>query len=420
VDPAASGRRLVAAAGEAWRAGQPDRVTTLLERARPLVADAWLRAESDHLLGLIGLRRGSLLDAGVVLIEGAAQVAAVDPRKAFEMLVDAGSLAGRSGDTARMAEVGRMIAALPRSEDAGDALLADLLVGVCSLIEGKTADAVPLILDGVARAGASDDTRALSWAATGASTVGDLASEAALLRRAVRIARASGAVDTLVLILETVVSSALLSGRLDFEAEAAEGLALATEADLVNARVSFVAALAWAAALRGDDEASRAHAVEVTRSVGANGLANANSIAEWALALLDLCGGRPEATIARLVGLAARPSASSIPSSSCSSRPSSSRRACAAGARGRRAPRSRHSMPSRARARRRGRWRSRRAVGRSWPTIPPSPPASAPRRSGCTPKATGRSTARGRSSSSASTCAGGGNAWRRGSTCARR
>ena len=42
-----------------------------------------------------------------------------------------------AGDFGRVAEAGRLAAALPRSEDGADAFLADLLVGVGSLVEGE-------------------------------------------------------------------------------------------------------------------------------------------------------------------------------------------------------------------------------------------------------------------------------------------
>jgi ATP/maltotriose-dependent transcriptional regulator MalT len=266
-----------------------------------------LRAEADHLAGLLGLRRGNLLDAGATLIAGATGVAEADPHKAFEMLVDAGSVAGRSGDSPRTVEIGRLVAGLPASPDPSDALLRDLLVGVGSLIEGKTAEAVPLIAGAVSRARGSDDPRLLSWAATGASTVGDQAAEAELLRRAMAVARDSGAVDTLVLILETYVSSAVLSARLDFDSEATEGLALARQAGLANVTMSYRAALAWSAAVRGEEDACRAHAGEIEESVKVNALANAHTVAQWAVALLDLGLGRPNDTAARLTALAAAP-----------------------------------------------------------------------------------------------------------------
>jgi DNA-binding CsgD family transcriptional regulator len=306
-EPEDRGRRLVGAAVEAWRAGQPDRVGALLQRAAPLVTDRRLRAESDHLLGLMGLRRGNLLDAGAILIEGATNVADLDAHRAFEMLVDAGSVAGRSGDSARTVEIGRLVAGLPARSDPGEALLRDLLVGVGSLIEGKTAEAVPLISDAVARARDSDDTRVLSWAATGASTIGDQAAETQLLRRAMKVSRESGAVDTLVLILETYVSSAVLSARLDFDAEAAEGLALARQVGLANVTMSYLGAMAWSAALRGEESECRRLADDIAEAVKVNALANAHTVAQWAVALLDLGLGRPHDTVARLSSLAAAP-----------------------------------------------------------------------------------------------------------------
>jgi DNA-binding NarL/FixJ family response regulator len=306
-DQESKGRRLVRAARAAWQGGRPDQALALLDRADPMASDPLLRAEAEHVRGVVELRCGSLLDAGERLMTGAVRVAPVDPGKAFEMLVDAGSVAGRSGDVVRMVEIGRLINDLPRNGDEMEAVLTDLLVGVGHLIEGTTAVNVPLILEAIERAADFDDPRLLSWAATGASTVGDEAAETALLRRALEVARTAGAVDTLVLILETVVSSALLSGRFTIESEATEGLRLATEAGMPNAASAHLATLAWIAGLRGREDECRELAAEVTASVRTSAMANANSIAEWGVAMLELSIGQPEATIARLTALAVAP-----------------------------------------------------------------------------------------------------------------
>jgi DNA-binding CsgD family transcriptional regulator len=127
--------------------------------------------------------------------------------------------------------------------------------------------------------------------------------ETALLRGAVDAARASGAIDTLVLVLEVVVSSRVVAGRYDIESEATEGLRLAREAGLPNAAAIDVAALAWIAALKGRGDECRAFAAEATQVARQHGLGNANSIAEWAVALFDLSIGRPEETVSRLTAL---------------------------------------------------------------------------------------------------------------------
>jgi tetratricopeptide (TPR) repeat protein len=303
-DGESAARRLVAAAETAWHGGQTDRAKTILERADQLVSDPRLQADVDHIRGEIELRCGGLPEAGDILFLGAERVAAVDLSKAFEMFLDAGSVAGRSGDIARMNEVGLRVAELPRSGDELQSLLTDLVLDLAKVVEGRSARDVRQVVEAIVRSGTFYDPRLLTWAATGASVVGDEALESALLRGAVGAARASGAVDTLVLVLEVVVSSGVVAGRYGIESEAAEGLRLAREAGLPNAANMHMAALAWIAGLKGHEDECRALAADVTQDARRNGLGNANSIAEWAIALLDLSIGRPDETVSRLAALA--------------------------------------------------------------------------------------------------------------------
>jgi DNA-binding CsgD family transcriptional regulator/tetratricopeptide (TPR) repeat protein len=303
VDTTAHARRLVAAASAAWKAGQAERATALLDQANPTVSDPHVRGELDHVRGAIELRCGVPLDACETLLTGAGRVAAVDSRKALAMLFDAGLAGVDAGDFARIAEAGRRAAALPRSDDEASAFLADLLVSVGSLVEGKSASEVPLVLDVIARAGHFDDPRWLIWAAAGAVLAGDEAAEAAILRRAVALARASAAVEPLTMSLLTVTVNAVTAGRFDVAAEAEEGLRLAEDAGLPNPACIQRAVLAWIAAARGDAAACAAHAAAVGEVTRAKRLALANSIAEWGLALLDLSRSRFEETVSRLVAL---------------------------------------------------------------------------------------------------------------------
>ena len=70
-DPAQGARRLVAAAGQAWQSGQPARATTLVDRARLVVEDEELRAETDNLRGVIAWRCGAVPRAAESLLRGA-------------------------------------------------------------------------------------------------------------------------------------------------------------------------------------------------------------------------------------------------------------------------------------------------------------------------------------------------------------
>ena len=312
-DTVSRGRRLVGAGTAAWQAGRPERATTLLDRAAPVVSDPLLQAELDHVRGVIQLRCGVLLDACTTLMDGAARVAPFDPRKALEMLFDGGEAAGNAGDFTRMAQLAQRVAALPRSDDEGDAFVADLLVGVGSLWEGKTADEAPLVRDVIARAAEFHEPRWLVWAAVGAASAGDEAREAELLRRAAALARASGAVDTLTLVLVAVALAGFLATRVGVIPEATEGLRLAKDGGLGNSASVYLAVLAWFAAVRGQDDECRTSVAEVTEQARATGMALANAIAEWALALLDLSGGRPEETIKRLEALRTAPPGSGNP-----------------------------------------------------------------------------------------------------------
>jgi len=301
------GRCLVAGAGAAWQAGQPDRATALLDRAGTVVTDPRLGAEVDNLRGVIGWRCGSVMDACTTLIAGAGRIAPLDSRKALEMLADAALSCWDAGDFARMAEAGRAAAALPRSDNPADALFADVLVGAVETSLGEASDRITQILDALTRARESEDPRLLIWAAIGAEMSGQHALESALLARAAQLARASGAVDRLIVALESITVQGFIAGDLAVAPEATEGLRLSIETGLPNAANLHRAALGWIAAVRGRGDECREHAATVVATARSNGHGIAHSIAEWAVALLDLATGRPDQTVTRLIDLGGAP-----------------------------------------------------------------------------------------------------------------
>jgi DNA-binding CsgD family transcriptional regulator len=300
-------RRLVAAADAAWHAGHADRATALIDRASTMFSDPRLEAELAHLRGVIQFWCGGLLEACEILL-AAVDAAPLDHRKKLEMLFDAAEAAAWAGDFARVAEVGQRASALPPSDAREDTFLANLLIGVGGLFEGKTTRDVPAILDVLARADDFEQPRWLVWAASAAGVVGDEARETALLRRAVALARASGAVDSLTHVLVTVAARGLFEGRQGATVDATEGLTLAREAGLPNGASLHLAILAWFAGVKGEDAECRAHAAEVNQAARTAGHGFANSIAEWGVALLDLSRGRPDEAATRLAAVSeARP-----------------------------------------------------------------------------------------------------------------
>ncbi len=253
-DPASRARRLVRAVAAAWHGGDPARALALVERASPLVEDARLRGELEHVRGDIEQRRGSLVAAGSILLAGASTASPVDPRRTLEMLFDAASCGMQSADYSLVGAAREQAAALPRSDDARERFLADLLDGVGSLWLGASVDKAPLVLDVIARAEKLDEPRLLTGAAMGASTLGEEASETALLERALRLARESGEVDAVTLALLSTAVAGVLAGRFTVVAEATERPAGRANRASVGVAALQLAILTWFAAARGRAE----------------------------------------------------------------------------------------------------------------------------------------------------------------------
>ena len=307
-DERSKARRLVAAASAAWAAGQPDRATAQLDRASTGLVDALLSSDIKGLRGVIAWRCGSLADACRTLIAGAQERASLDRASALSMLADAAIACWDAGDYGQLTVVGDKAEALGRFDDDDDAqLMADVLIGSVILSGGD--DPVDRVGfdDAVRRASTRDDHRLTVWAAIGAELVGDVALERELLDRSAAIARSSGAVDKLIVTLESSAVQGFVAGNVSITAEATEGVKLALEAGLPNAASLFRGALAWVAAVQGREGECRELAARVIEVARPNGHGIANSIAEWALALLDLGLGRLDDTVERLTALHSAP-----------------------------------------------------------------------------------------------------------------
>lgn len=298
--PRAGARRMVAAAGQAWRAGQSARATSLADRAQLVVDDEALRAETENLRGVIGWRCGVVPAAAESLLQGADRVARTDPTKALEMLADGGLAAWDAGAFDLMARIGEAVDEIPRPGGAPHAQLRDVLLGSIRLSLNLPVHDIPTLAESVRASVDSDNQRVLVWAAIAAEVAGAADHEAALLVRSVALARGSGAVDQLTVALESSTIQGFLSGNFAAAGQASEGLTLARQAGLPNAANLHRATMSWLAAVQGREDECRDLAAEVVALARPNGHGIAYSIAEWAVALQDMVAGRLEETVTRL------------------------------------------------------------------------------------------------------------------------
>jgi DNA-binding CsgD family transcriptional regulator len=297
-------RRLLAAADAAWQAGRPHGAAALLEDARALTSHALLNADIDHLRGAIEFQRGKASQAHAILLAGAAEVATVDPRKAVKMLVSAGEAAGFAGDFKNEIEAARRAEELSAWSEGGTFESA-WTVGIGSVLAGDQAKGMPLLRDAVAAAEGSEDARRLLSAGEAAIYLGDVPAARTLCDRAVRAARAAGAVGGLPFALQLLAAFEVIDGWLAAAAaNASEGLRLAQETGQENSAAHHLAVLARVDALRGREDDCRRHAGEAFELAETHGLLFQAATASWALGELDLGLGRTAEALSRFATLA--------------------------------------------------------------------------------------------------------------------
>ncbi|MFG1947313.1 AAA family ATPase [Nonomuraea sp. NPDC048826] len=247
-----------------------------------------LRREVRQLRGRFELNSGDAVEA--VRILGADD--------SMELLADASEAASYAGDVRALVEIGRRAAAHPPG------FLRDVVAGIGRMLDDG--GGVALLRGALERVDELREAAEFLWASAAASHLGEADLSAELVERAGRVARVSGMVGQLPVVLEFVSTAERLKGRLaESEAIAEEGLALAREAGYTNSEAAHLANLAVVAALRGAEEACREHArralaIAVPHRVGLRA-----GVASYALAMLDLGLGRYDAAHARFSALAA-------------------------------------------------------------------------------------------------------------------
>ncbi|WP_067486415.1 LuxR C-terminal-related transcriptional regulator [Actinomadura hibisca] len=281
-------RRLLDAARAAWLGGRPGQAQTCLAAAREL-GGADLRTEAAQLKGRFELNSGDAAEALRIFLEAG---------PTLELLADAGEAAGVVGDVAAIIEVGERAAHLE------DGFLRGMLVGIGALLGGDRERGGAVLREALARPVERAEAADLLWASAAAGYLGEIDMATDFIVRAGRVARVSGMVGQLPVVLEYVATAERLSGRFALSASIAEeGLTLAREAGYANSEAAHLANLAAVAAVRGQQEECERYAADALAIAVPHRVGLRVSVASYALGLLDLGLGRFASAHSRFAAL---------------------------------------------------------------------------------------------------------------------
>ncbi|MFE1319644.1 LuxR C-terminal-related transcriptional regulator [Kitasatospora phosalacinea] len=325
-DRAERGRRLFEAASAAADSGQLELADALALEAAPHLADPVRRARAVRLRALVADEQDRSRDAHAMFTEAAQEAGAADPELAGALLFQAAQAAWHAGDQQAIERSAERAAALALPGADRIAALARLAAGQHRLEHSPLADsaaAVRELLGGPGGFGSPPAADARLARTASAST----SDSPSVLRETVRVGwwhlfdgrveqardlaaaverhcRETGALGVLAVAQMLLARTQLMLGRhRDALSTATDGLRSAEDSGQSRVRVYLATVLAHLAAVRGDEDACRAHAEEAL----ARGIAPSTVHAGTALALLDLGLGRTEAALDRLGALAASP-----------------------------------------------------------------------------------------------------------------
>lgn len=294
-DEALRGERYAAAAEHAWLAGDPGGARALLTRVRTEPAPG----RAHYVRGLVALRDGPVADAGEALLTAAGLLAPHDRARAVSALLGAAEAAWLTGD------VPGYVRAMDRVAGHGtEPALDHFRAGMCAVLGGRTDEGHALLRGCLDADGRTGDPAALLRSGIAALVVGDVDAACRAGVRALAAVRAHGPEALLPQALEHLAYGELRAGRhAPARVHAYEGLRAADRLGQRNAAAALHAVLAMAASVEGDARACAEHASSAAADTGPHGLAQAATLATWAVARADLAGGRHTRAAARLAPL---------------------------------------------------------------------------------------------------------------------
>ncbi len=297
ITESARARRLTAAAGAAFIAGQIERASSLVDRSLP-TADRPSRAQLLGLRGMIDGFGGSLADAVSTLLEGIELSDAAS--FSLEMVLEACGMAMYLADYDQLLRLCLRAAEFSPVTD-HDRFIVVLLTGIAAELEGDYDRGAALATEASEIAERLVNPRCLIWLAGSVGRVGNWGDGLRHASRAVRHARERGFVATLPHALQAQASQLIGLSQFDLAyAVAHEARQLALDLGFPWAASWAVADLAYVDSVRGDEALARAHLKELeqlTTTASPTVPAGINR----ALGTLALGLGRPSEALDRLL-----------------------------------------------------------------------------------------------------------------------
>ncbi|MEU3606842.1 helix-turn-helix transcriptional regulator [Streptomyces sp. NPDC035033] len=247
--------------------------------------------------GFAALAGGPVMDAHEAFLQAAKALGGGEPAEAADARFLAMEAAWAAGD------VDACLAALDLAPAARGTERA-FAEGLRAALTVRPDRARPPLARVVAVDAARDEPRLLLRAGAAALVLGDVAAAARLHGRALARARAEQRASLLPRILEHLAYAELRAGRYARAGHAAgEGLRAARATGQLNSAAHQHAVLALVASVTGDGPAALEHAGRALAIGRPHGLAQAVTLAEWALARAESGGGLAAQAAARLAPL---------------------------------------------------------------------------------------------------------------------
>jgi DNA-binding CsgD family transcriptional regulator len=296
-------RRLLEAAVDATRSGEPDRAFALLGDAARLASDPLLAADVQRMTGHVEMRRGSPLVAYELLVAEAERVRSRDPRRAAGMFLEASVTHMMTGDMHALIATAERARALATSADPAVELLATAVIGEAHLalgdLEGDALLTVcePYLLEGDPLA----IVEIVGMAAHSSVWIEKFDRAQRIFDRLLAAARDASAVSALIYPLAARSHLDFRLGRwATARAQAAESVELAQDTGQQALLTHSLAALAHVEAAMGLQDECRGHVADGLALVSRFQADALGAYLHGALGLLELGLGRVREAIAAL------------------------------------------------------------------------------------------------------------------------